>query len=611
MIIPREIIEEIKERAQIDDVISSYGVQLTGSSTLKGLCPFHDERTPSFSVRPSFGTYRCFGCGESGDVFTFVQEKEGMSFTDAVQMLGEQYGVVVETSNNPQEEEQQRQKKRILEILQHTSELYSANFHKLHEDHPAIQELQKRNLYENPSDPNWLVRFGIGYAEEGWSHTLDYLREKGFEPDEIIQAGLAGRANNGRLYDLFRGRLTWEIRDIQGKVIGFGARKIFDHDTGPKYLNSPQTPIYDKSRVLYGLDLARKAASQEGSLILVEGYTDVMAMHAAGIHNSVATCGTAFGEQHASIAKRLLGEQGRVLFSFDGDEPGQKAARSVFQLQFPIQNSSYVVKAGNGDPCDIRLASGDEALRRMFTPNNLIPLTEFVLIHEREQHNLDIPEGRSNFLNAAAPLLAFVGDYAIREDYLKKLAYWTGHSINVVRNVMRGQPQTLRTQSTEPTPHHLPVNSTDTAFTSREKGLTALVIQYGKFLYPDFLKEIPEELFSEEILPVLLEAVLMVQAYQGNIPHLSHDDFQKPQLALELMHREFSQIENAPEELKPETTQRLFKTFLRSLQQHHESQQQETIQARFNQALDGDRDDSIALLEEVLKSRKSGLRRRR
>ena len=297
-------LEEVRNRARIEDIVGEH-VALKGAGTgyLKGLCPFHDERTPSFHVRPGPGLWHCFGCGEGGDTISFVQKLNHLSFVEAVQYLADRYGVELryEGGQGPTRGAPPGRRQRLLEAHRVAQEFYRA-----HLDRPeaiaARDFLRSRSFGKEDVD-----KFGVGAAPDSWDGVLSHLRSKGFTDEEIITAGLAIQGKRGP-YDRFRGRVMWPIRDLTGATIGFGARRIGDDPNQPKYLNTPETPIYKKSQVLYGIDLAKRDISRGRKVVVVEGYTDVMAAHAAGETTAVATCGTAFGSGHTQIIRRLLGD---------------------------------------------------------------------------------------------------------------------------------------------------------------------------------------------------------------------------------------------------------------------------------------------------------------
>ena len=377
--IKQEDIEQVRQAADLYDVVSdSVSLKRSGSGEFMGLCPFHDEKTPSFAVRPALGMWHCFGCGLGGDVFAYVERHEGVGFADAVEILADKYGITLHYEN--QRGGQKRKSSSRTRLLQVNEEAQNFFTHNLltKEALPARQLLGGRTFTQKDAQ-----LFGCGYAPKGWDNLVSYLATKGFTHKEMVDAGVARPGKNGSVYDYFRGRLTWPIRDTAGRTLGFGARKLYDDDSiAAKYINTPDTQLYHKERVLYGLDLARKHIMHEHEIVVVEGYTDVMACHLAGIKTAVATCGTAFGEQHAKIARRLIGDTGlgstdtsvkdskdkqwrnpHIIFTFDGDAAGQKAARRAFRFNNEFLTQTFVaIIPGNLDPCDLRIHGEDVSI---------------------------------------------------------------------------------------------------------------------------------------------------------------------------------------------------------------------------------------------------------
>lgn len=432
-ILPEDI-AVVRERARIDEVI---GDQVTlkpaGGGSLKGLCPFHDERSPSFHVTPAKGLYHCFGCQAGGDVIDFVMKTDMVTFAEAVEKLAARYGVTLRyTEGAAPRGQNQGQRSRLVEANAAAAAFYV--------DHlqspaaaPARQFLTERNLADHAAD------FGVGFAPPGWDGLTTHLRRAGFSDQEMITAGLAIKGNRGP-YDRFRGRLVWPITDLSGEVVGFGARRVLPDDDGPKYLNTPETPLYHKSQVLYGVHKARKQIARSQQVVVVEGYTDVMACHIAGIDTAVATCGTAFGADHVKVLRRLLLDQdehrGEVIFTFDSDEAGRKAALRAFDVDQKFVGRTFVAVTGDGmDPCDLRLARGDEAVRDLIATR--IPLVEFVLRSRIEGFDLDTAEGRTNALRSAAPVVAAISDRILRNEYVRLLSGWTGLEQAIVGEAVR------------------------------------------------------------------------------------------------------------------------------------------------------------------------------
>lgn len=436
-LIKREDIDLVRERARIDEVVGEHvTLKAAGVGSMKGLCPFHDERTPSFHVRPQLGRWHCFGCSEGGDVFSFVQKINHLSFSEAVEFLAAKYGVDLryEDGVRPRSGPSQSIRRRLLEAHRIAEEFYRAHL-MMPEGKDAREFLKGRAFGREDVD-----RFGVGAAPDAWDGLTRHLRSKSFTDEELTTSGLAIMGRRG-LYDRFRDRVVWPIRDVTGATVGFGARRLGDDPNSPKYLNTPETPIYHKSQVLYGLDLAKKDISRQRKVIVVEGYTDVMAAHAAGETTAVATCGTAFGKEHTQLVRRLLGDTasasagvmladghargGEIIFTFDGDEAGKAAARRAYVEDQTFAAQTFVAVDPQGkDPCDLRLEGGDSALRALIASR--VPLFEFVLKSVLHSLDLDTAEGRVQGLRVAAPILAGIKDQALRGEYSREVAGWLG-----------------------------------------------------------------------------------------------------------------------------------------------------------------------------------------
>ncbi len=429
-LIKREDIDEVRQRTDIKEVIDSY-VTLKGAGlgSYKGLCPFHDERSPSFTVRPQVGRYHCFGCGEDGDVISFVQKLDHISFHEAVEKLAHRIGFELhyeDGGSGPNREDIGR-RQRLLDAHKVADEFFRAQLLT-----PGAAE-GRNFLYGRGFDRAAAEQFGVGYAPQGWDSLLKHLRGRGYTDAELKLTGMFSEGNRG-IYDRFRGRLIWPIRDIAGETIGFGARKLYEDDQGPKYLNTPETALYKKSQVLYGIDLAKRNIAKDRQLVVVEGYTDVMACHLAGIPTAVATCGTAFGTEHIKIARRLLsddGSGGEVIFTFDGDAAGQKAALRAFEEDQRFVAQTFVAVEPNGaDPCELRQSKGDSAVRDLIGSRR--PLFEFAIRATLKRHNLDTVEGRIAALRESAPVVAQIRDAGIRPAYARELAGWLGMPVEEV-----------------------------------------------------------------------------------------------------------------------------------------------------------------------------------
>ena len=429
-LIKREDIDEVRQRTDIKEVVDGY-VTLKGAGlgSYKGLCPFHDERSPSFTVRPQVGRYHCFGCGEDGDVISFVQKLDHISFHEAVEKLAHRIGFELhyeDGGSGPNREDIGR-RQRLLDAHKVADEFFRAQLLT-----PGAAE-GRNFLYGRGFDRAAAEQFGVGYAPQGWDSLLKHLRGRGYTDAELKLTGMFSEGGRG-IYDRFRGRLIWPIRDIAGETIGFGARKLYEDDQGPKYLNTPETALYKKSQVLYGIDLAKRNIAKDRQLVVVEGYTDVMACHLAGIPTAVATCGTAFGTEHIKIARRLLsddGSGGEVIFTFDGDAAGQKAALRAFEEDQRFVAQTFVaVEPSGADPCELRQAKGDSAVRDLIGTRR--PLFEFAIRATLKRHNLDTVEGRIAALRESAPVVAQIRDAGIRPAYARELAGWLGMPVEEV-----------------------------------------------------------------------------------------------------------------------------------------------------------------------------------
>ncbi|MEU9288046.1 DNA primase [Streptomyces sp. NPDC048275] len=418
-----EDVKAVRDAVPIDAVVSEY-LQLrnAGGGNLKGLCPFHDEKSPSFQVSPSKGLFHCFGCQEGGDTITFVMKVDHLSFSESVERLAAQAGITLryeEGGYNPAH--QRGERIRLVEAHKIAAQFYIEQL-----DTSPEADTGRKFLAERGFDQAAAAHFGVGYSPQGWDHLTRYLRGKGFSDKELLLSGLAQEGRRGPI-DRFRGRLMWPIRDIGGEVVGFGARKLYEADNGPKYLNTPDTAIYRKSQVLYGIDLAKKDIAKSSRAVVVEGYTDVMACHLAGITTAIATCGTAFGGDHIKILRRLLMDNGsaRVIFTFDGDAAGQKAALRAFEDDQKFAAETYIAVAPDGmDPCELRLAKGDEAVADLVEPRT--PLFEFALRHIVARYDLETPAGRAAALDEAAPIVARIKNSGAQHEVAVQLAGMLG-----------------------------------------------------------------------------------------------------------------------------------------------------------------------------------------
>ncbi len=520
--------EAVRERAHIEEIVGQHvTLRSAGVGSMKGLCPFHDERSPSFHVRPQVGRYHCFGCGEGGDVIDFVQKVDGLGFSEAVEYLAGKVGLQLryEEGGAPRPGEEPGKRRRLIEAHKVAEEFYREQL-----STPAAAA-GRQFLAERGFDRTAAADFGVGFAPQGWDSLMRHLRGRGFTEAELTLSGLVSQGQRG-VYDRFRGRLVWPIRELTGETVGFGARHLFAEDQGPKYLNTPETPLYKKSHVLYGIDLAKRDLQRDKRVVVVEGYTDVMAMHLSGVGTAVATCGTAFGSDHARIVRRLIGDSGssggvqlasgasvggEIIFTFDGDAAGQKAALRAFgeDQSFSAQTFVAVEKSGM-DPCELRQAKGPDAVRALVAGRT--PLYEFVIRSTLASYDLRTAEGRIGALRAAAPIVAGIRDAGLRPEYTRLLSGWLGiDDQDSVRRAVQGAspstrpaaPRTERPSSSEPVQvpvARMPVPDRRDPVAQIERTALEVVLQRPDLVAPDF-DELPSDAFGAPAYRAVHEAI--------------------------------------------------------------------------------------------------------
>ena len=450
-----EDVTYIRDHSPIDDVVGEY-VQLknAGGGQKKGLCPFHDEKSPSFHVTPSKGYFHCFGCQVGGDVIAFIMKLEHLTFMETIERLADRIGYTLRYESTGFTSGPSINRSRLVAANTAASIYYQEQLQL-----PAAQHgrdfLTKRGF-----DRDAAKNFNVGYAPDEWDSLYKHLKGVGFSDEELNLAGLVKEGSKGMI-DRYRNRLIWPVKDISGDVVGFGARKLAtdEVDTGPKYLNSPETPVYKKNQILYGLDMAKKEIAKNRQVVIVEGYTDVMAAHLAGVSTAVATCGTAFGDEHIRIIRRLLMDadafRGEVIFTFDGDAAGQKAALRAFEDDQKFVAQTFVAVEPNGmDPCELRQAHGDDAVRNLIARR--VPLFEFAIKSVIANYDITSAEGRVNALNQVSPLIGKIRDASLRPEYVRLLAGWLGMEVDIVSAAVKkigkvsDQPSDKRVNLTDP-----------------------------------------------------------------------------------------------------------------------------------------------------------------
>ena len=450
-----EDVTYIRDHSPIDDVVGEY-VQLknAGGGQKKGLCPFHDEKSPSFHVTPSKGYFHCFGCQVGGDVIAFIMKLEHLTFMETIERLADRIGYTLRYESTGFTSGPSINRSRLVAANTAASIYYQEQLQL-----PAAQHgrdfLTKRGF-----DRDAAKNFNVGYAPDEWDSLYKHLKGAGYSDEELNLAGLVKEGSKGMI-DRYRNRLIWPVKDISGDVVGFGARKLAtdEVDTGPKYLNSPETPVYKKNAILYGLDMAKKEIAKNRQVVIVEGYTDVMAAHLAGVSTAVATCGTAFGDEHIRIIRRLLMDadafRGEVIFTFDGDAAGQKAALRAFEDDQKFVAQTFVAVEPNGmDPCELRQAHGDDAVRNLIARR--VPLFEFAIKSVIANYDITSAEGRVNALNQVSPLIGKIRDASLRPEYVRLLAGWLGMEVDIVSAAVKkigkvgDQPSDKRVNLTDP-----------------------------------------------------------------------------------------------------------------------------------------------------------------
>jgi DNA primase len=385
-----------------------------GPARYEGLCPFHDERTPSFGIDPTQKVYYCFGCQASGDVFTFVQETEGVDFKGALELLAERYGVELEREEeDPREAEKRRRRERLLELLSRTAAYYERYLWESSEARHARRYLQERGLGEEV-----LKGFRVGYAPSAWDRVLLASRRGGFSEQELYATGLAQRSKeNGRPYDRFRSRIMFPLADVRGRVLGFGARAM-GAEQRPKYLNTSDNDIYHKGLQLYGADLARAHATKAGEVIVCEGYTDVIALHQAGIRNVVGLMGTALtGEQVGELARMAQ----TVLLALDADSAGQEAMLRASSLAAKRKLELRVVPLPAGaDPAELIQRDGPQAIRDAVARS--VPFVRFRVERVLASGDDSTPEGRDRIIDELRPVFATLAPSAMRMELTRMVS---------------------------------------------------------------------------------------------------------------------------------------------------------------------------------------------
>lgn len=430
------IVAEIKSKLPVAEIVGETVALKRAGTIMKGLCPFHAEKTPSFIVTPERETWHCFGCGEHGDIFTFLMRRDGLDFREALGRLAERAGV--ELSERTASED--RRKRRLREALEAAITFYRQVLVDARQAARAREYLVERGFSDET-----LERFGIGYALNNWEALTKRLRAKGFTDRELTDAGLASPSNRGGVYDRFRGRIIIPIRDVSGRAIGLGGRIMPDAE-GPKYLNSPATALFDKSRTLYGIDLAKAAIRREKLAVIVEGYTDVMAAHQAGFENVVASLGTALTAGQVELANRYADA---VALAYDVDLAGEAATqRGLLEELGPVVSKVRVIRIPAGkDPDDFIKTDPDGWRRAVADAEELLP---YFMARAASEVDMRQPQGRSAYTRRMLDLLRRIPDRVEQDSYVPRLAQLAGIDERVLRDELARGPRPIPVRPVEP-----------------------------------------------------------------------------------------------------------------------------------------------------------------
>ncbi|MGZ8786130.1 MAG: DNA primase [Acidimicrobiia bacterium] len=434
----RDDIERVRHATNIVELLEGVTTVRKRGRTFTAICPFHQEKTPSLSIDVAQGLYHCFGCQAGGDVFKFVQETQGLDFSEAVEQLAARAGIALQ--RDPEVIRRKGEREGLIEATRTVVDFYQDRL-KTGQDAGGARSYLRGRGY----DVDVIDRFRLGYAPGGdvWDALVTHLRAVGVSEKVMIDAGLAARTSRGRLRDWFRGRIMFPIFDLRGEPVGFGAR-ILEGD-GPKYLNSPETRIYQKARLLYGPNWAKPDITRAGFSLVVEGYTDVIGLHLAGMPQAVATCGTALGEDHFDLLRRFAE---RVVLAFDADQAGAGAAIRGDELEIPVKldlDLRVAVMPEGKDPADLVQTGEIEAMRSAVEGS--MPLLQFRLARELERFDLSEPEGRARAVRETAGLIARQHDDLVRREYARFIARRVGTDFEAVMAEIRGGTSARRSET--------------------------------------------------------------------------------------------------------------------------------------------------------------------
>jgi DNA primase len=528
-LISNESLERVKGAADIIEVVSAHTDLRRQGARYVGLCPFHEERTPSFSVEPTEKLYHCFGCGVGGDVIKFVEEKEGLGFTEAVEMLADRYGVELEREQEDPRAEAKRQRRRRLEqLLERSAAFYSNYLWESEEAGKARDYLAQRGLREEV-----LRAFGVGYAPSAWDKILVRGQQAGFSVEELRAVGLAQRGRSGGDYDRFRERIMFPIRDRRGRVLGFGGRAMRS-DQGAKYVNTAETDFFHKSQILYGVDRAKAAIAKAGRAVVVEGYTDVLALHQAGIEEAVGVMGTAITPDQVAALSGMVEE---VVLALDADSAGQEAMLRAQRVAAGRRMRLRVAAMPAGeDPAEMMAADGGpERFREILERAEELTAFQVRLVLERTDTSSPIERDRA--LAEVAPVLAGMGETVSRDELIRKVAEKLDlEPAMVMGRVVAATPASGGRQDPGPE-SRAPAQAAPrrpAELTSRERRERALLAMC--LALPDEGKEYLSRLTEAHLSPTGLRAAAWLREHpQDPASNLPHEDGELAGLIAELV----------------------------------------------------------------------------
>ena len=428
----RKIIEQIKIQMPIVDFLEQHGHKLikSGANRWKMLCPFHDEKTPSCIVSEAYNSYHCFGCGASGDIFNYLEEKEGLDFPSAVESLANDLNIDYHPHGDAEGSTSRKTLKAIVALVYRA---FKNQYKALSEDHPAKRNISRRNISTSNEDNHEL----FGWAGADDTLIVRALKAKGYTEEQIIETGIAKRDKNGTCRLLWRDRLMFVIKDLTGNPVGFTGRTVYEDTTDQrKYVNSSDSPIFHKSNIMFCEDIARKQASSDNEVFVVEGQFDVIAMQHIGKTNTVASSGTAFTEYHAGLLKRMVGENGQIVFAFDADAAGQKASLRTFKTSPSIQYMSFATITRDKDASDMYRDNPGSLKEQM---EKRTPLYKHIINWIYSKHDMGDEMGRNGFINECMDAYETITDPILADNYITYMSLLSGIDVNTIRAKSSGK----------------------------------------------------------------------------------------------------------------------------------------------------------------------------